>query len=280
MIPLTGAVIGVLFGLGAWMMVAGITGVAVRERAARHMDWARSWRRVGSVALAAAVAWFVTGWPMAGALAGGVATMVPLLLGARSARAAALDKTEALAAWAEMLRDTISAYAALNEAIAITATVAPEAIRPQVHALAARSERYPLSRALQMFAVDVADPVADLIVAALVIADQRQAQNLTLLLAEIAGSAREHAAMRLRVETGRARTYASSQALVGITLGLVVVLLLMSPTFLAPFDSFGGQVVMGIIGALFAGALWGLVLLGRPAETPRLLAGVQEAGSR
>lgn len=279
MIPLMGAVIGVLVGLGVWIVVAGVTGVAVREHTPLRLDVSTLWWRVGTVVMAWSAAWFVTGWPMAGALAGGVAAMVPLLLAARTARAAALDKTEALAAWAEMLRDMIAAYAALNEAIAITATVAPEAIRPQVQALAARSERYSLTRALQMFAVDVADPVADLIVAALVIADQRQAQNLTLLLAEIARSAREHAAMRLRVETGRARTYASSQALVGITLGLVVVLLLMSPTFLEPFDSFGGQMVMGIIGALFAGALWGLVLLGRPAETPRLLAGVEEAGS-
>lgn len=280
MITVTGAVVGLLAGLGVWIAVAGITGVRANGRALRRVDWSILWARSGSVTVAWGVAWLVTGWPMAGALAGGVAAMVPLLLAARTSRAAARERTEALAAWAEMLRDTMSAYAALNEAISITSTVAPEAIRRHVQALAARSERYPLTTALQMFAADVADPVGDLIVAALVIADQRQAQNLTVLLAEIAGSAREHAAMRLRVETGRARTYASSQALVGITLGLVVVLMVMSPTFLAPFDSLGGQVVMGVIGALFAGALWGLVLLGRPAATPRLLAGVEEVAPR
>ncbi len=280
MTALAGAVVGVLAALGVWIVVAGLTGVAERERPPRQEDWSTLWWRAGSVIVVWLVVWFATGWPMAGALAGGIVAIVPLVLGARKARAESLDKTEALAAWAEMLRDTISAYAALNEAIAITSAVAPEAIRPDVQRLAARSERTSLTRALQSFAAEVADPVADLIVAALVIADQRQAQNLTVLLAEIAASAREHAAMRLRVETGRARTYASSQALVGITLGLVVVLLLMSPRFLAPFDSIGGQMVMGVIGLLFAGALWGLVLLGRPAPTPRLLAGVEEVAPR
>ena len=78
--------------------------------------------------------------------------------------------------------------------------------------------------------------------------------------------------MRSRVETGRARTYASSRALVAITLGLAVVLMLFSPQFMKPYDTFTGQVVMLGIGALFVGALWSLVQLGRPAAAPRLLA--------
>src|SRR5690606_29741953 len=99
--------------------------------------------------------------------------------------------------------------------------------------------------------------------AALVIADENQARNLASLLSEIARSARDQAAMRVRVETGRARTYASSQALVAITLALVVTLLLFSPEFLAPYDTLAGQLVLGLVGGLFVGALWSLVQLGR-----------------
>ena len=238
-----------------------------------------NWSRVGPVAAGAAVAWVatwaVTGWPMAGVVAAGIVVTVPMLLGARRSREVALAKTEALASWAEMLRDTISAHAGLNQAVAATAQVAPPPIRRDVQTLAARAERLSLTPALRRFATDVADPVADLIVAALVIADERQARNLTGLLAEIAVSARNQAAMRLRVETGRARTYASSQALVGITLALVVGLLLFSPRFLAPYDTVAGQLVLGVIGALFVGALYALVRLGRPVATPRLLGGIE-----
>jgi tight adherence protein B len=129
-----------------------------------------------------------------------------------------------------------------------------------------------LSVALRRFADEVADPVADLIVAALVIAADRQAQRLAELLSQIAGAARDAAAMRARVETGRARTYASSKALVVITFVLAAGLLVFSPTFMTPYDTFTGQLVLAGIGALFAGALYGLVQLGRPATAPRLFA--------
>ena len=137
-----------------------------------------------------------------------------------------------------------------------------------------------LTDALRRFAADVEDPVADLVVAALVIAADRQAQRLPELLTQISLSAREQAAMRRRVETGRARTYASSKALVVITFGLAVVLMLFSPTFMRPYDTATGQLVLIGIGALFAGALWGLVQLGRPADSPRLLGGIQDGVGR
>ena len=44
-------------------------------------------------------------------------------------------------------------------------------------------------------------------------------------------------------------------------------------------DSLTGQIVLIAIGALFAGAMWGLVLLGRPAATPRLLSGIERRAS-
>jgi hypothetical protein len=189
-------------------------------------------------------------------------------------------RSEALAVWAEMLRDTIAAHAGLREAIAVTAQVAPLPIRAEVQTLTVRAEREPLTTALRRFAVEVADPVADLIIAALVIAADRQAHRLAELLSQIATAAREQAAMRLRVETGRARTYASSRALVAITFGLAVGLLVFSPTFMEPYDTVTGQLVLVGIGVVFAAALWSLVVLGRPAAAPRLLAGIEHDDQR
>lgn len=194
----------------------------------------------------------------------------------RRQRQATAARTEALASWAEMLRDTISAHAGLHQAVAASATVAPAAIRPQVRRLAIRSTQMPLGHALRRFAADVADPVADLIVAAMTIADQQQAQNLPHLLGGVAKAAREQAAMRLRVEATRARTYASARALVVITLVMVVVLMLMSPEFMEPYDSLTGQLVLLAIGGLFAGAVWALMVMSRPVAVPRVLAGIEE----
>ena len=272
---LAGGVFSVLFAAGVWIAVAGWRGVEQRSAPRRSISWDQLWWR-GALVIGAAVAgWVLTGWPAAGVIAAGVAAVAPLLSGTRRRRDALNAKSEALASWAEMLRDTITAHAGLREAIALTARVAPAPIRREVQLLAVRAERESLTTALRRFAVEVADPVADLIVASLVIAAERQAQRLAELLTQIAGSAREQSAMRLRVETGRARTYASSRALVVITFGLAVVLLVFSPTFMSPYDSVTGQIVLTAIGALFAGALWSLVQLGRPVTQPRLLAGIE-----
>ena len=273
---LAGAITGLLFAAGVWIAIAGFRGVTQRSTVRRPISWDQLRWRGGLVVAAAAAGWALTGWPAAGVLAGGAAAVAPLLSGTRRRRDELNAKSEALASWAEMLRDTITAHAGLREAIALTARVAPAPIRKEVQLLAVRAERESLTTALRRFAVEVADPVADLIVASLVIAAERQAQRLAELLTQIAGSAREQSAMRLRVETGRARTYASSRALVAITFGLAVILLVFSPTFMSPYDSATGQIVLMAIGALFAGALWALVQLGRPVTPPRLLAGIED----
>ena len=275
---LYGAALAMLAAAGVWLVVAGWNGQPVREhqRTLRSFDVRRvAWS--GGLAVAVLlIVWAVTGWPAAGIALGSVAVMVPMFIETRQQRQRAADRTEALASWAEMLRDTIAAHAGLHQAIAASATVAPEAIRPQVRRLAIRSSQMPLGRALRLFAADMADPVSDLIVAAMTIADQQQAQKLPQLLGGVAKAAREQTAMRLRVEARRAQTYASARSLVVITLVMVVVLLVASPDFMEPYDSLGGQLVLLVAGGLFVGAVWSLMVTSRPVPVPRVLAGIEE----
>lgn len=273
---LVGAVLAVLGVVGLLLVAQGVVGTTTPERRS-DLDWRRLRRRtvLGSVAFVAGI--ILSGWTAIGLMAAAIAVLVPDLIAARRAREAGLALTEALAGWAEMLRDTIGSHAGLREAIGVTSEVAPEPIRPAVQRLAARAEHESLSVGLARFADEVADPVGDLIVAALGVAADGQARNLPALLSRIATSARSEAHMRLRVETGRARTYSSSRALVLITLGLSLLLLFIAPDFMAPFSTVTGQVVLSMVGGLFGAALWGLMVLGRPAENPRLLAGVAEA---
>jgi hypothetical protein len=274
---LVGALVGVMVAGGVWLAVAGVAGVADSQRARRPpIEWSQLWWRAALVLAGVVVGWAVTGWPAAGVLAGAAAAVAPMLAGTRRRRQEQTARSDALAVWAEMLRDTIGAHAGMREAIAVTARVAPMAIRSDVQALAVRAEREHLTVALRRFAAEVGDPVADLIVAALTIAADRQAHRLAELLTQIAAAAREQRAMQLRVETGRARTYASARALVAITSGLAVALLVFSPSFMRPYGTATGQVVLVVIGALFAGALWSLVLLGRPVAQPRLLGGAAD----
>jgi len=271
-----GALVGAIAAIGVLLVAAGWRGAEQRDRSRRTIEWRGAGSSIGFAFVAGVIGWMLTGWPALGALAASVAVIAPKLLGARARRDAARERSEALASWAEMLRDTVSSHAGLREAISITAKVAPRPIRAEVQLLSARAERDHLTRALRQFAAEVNDPVADLIVAALVIAADRQAHRLSDLLGQIAASAREQVGMRTRVETGRARTYASSRALVLITFGFAAMLMVFSPTYMEPYDSFVGQMVLAGIGALFAAALWGLVELSKPASAPRILAGVEQ----
>lgn len=277
MMALIGAVIVLIACGGIWLAVAGFRGVAVSERPALVVDWRTMFVKVGVGVVVCAGVWAATGWPMAGLSAGAVAAMIPILIETRRERNDQTEKADALASWAEMLRDTIASHAGLNQAIAMTAGVAPLPIQEPVRTLAVRAERMPLADALRRFANEVEDPVADLIVASLVIADRYQAQDLTKLLSDIASSSRQQSSMRLRIETGRARTYASVRWIVAITFAMAAGLVLFSPDFLEPYDGLGGQIVLGLIGALFVGAVWSLITMSRPVPEPRLLAGVEDS---
>lgn len=273
-----GALVGAIAAVGLLVAVRGWLGVPERASGrAADLDPAAVARRVGPALLVGVFVAWLSGWPAAGLAVAAIALMVPLFVDAAQRRRLTVARADALAAWADMLRDTIVAHAGLQQAIASTAEVAPREIRAQVRTLAVRASRQPLADALRRFAAELADPVADKIVAAIVIADTHQARNLPQLLGEIADTTRRQASMRQRVETSRAKTYASARAMVVITAAMVVVLAVGSPEFMEPYDSAGGQLVLAIAGALFAGAVWGLIQLSRPVPEPRVLAGVERS---
>src|SRR5205807_1728960 len=166
--------------------------------------------------------------------------------------------------------DTMAAAAGLQEAVIAAAKVAPPPIRSEARALASRIERQPFSVALELFATEVDDPVADLLVVALSTAADRQAGQLGDVLSAAATTARASATMRLRVEAGRARTYTSVRVTVVVFCVVAGGLLLFNRSYLRPFDTAAGQLMLLIIGGLFGAALWTLARLGDAATPERL----------
>lgn len=206
---------------------------------------------------AAVVVGALTFWPMAALLAGVGAFMAPSLMGGGAARRVRLDRTEAIAAWAEMLRDTMAGSGGLEQSIIATAGVAPLPIKREVLRLAARLERDRLAPALREFAEEIDDPAGDLVVAALVLAADKSPKRLGDLLGRLAQSARAEVNMRLRIEASRARTRTSVRVITVFTVLFAVGLLVFNRDYLEPYDKAVGQLVLGLIGLCFAGAfLW------------------------
>jgi hypothetical protein len=272
------ALCGTGVGLGLVLVTAGWRGVDL-PHPTRPLDRRRVERvnlRLGLAAGAAVVVGAATGWPVGAVLAALAGWGALSLLGGARRHQAAVGRIEAVAGWAEMLRDTMAGSAGLEQAIIATATLAPLPIRAAVATLAVRLEGERLAPALRAFADDVADPTCDLVVAALVLAAEHQAQRLGELLGSLAAAARDQATMRLRVEAGRARTRTSVKVIVGATGALVLGLALFNRGYLAPYDTATGQLVLALVGGVFALAFVWLARMTRPATVERFLTGAEQ----
>lgn len=272
--PLVGAVLGLLCGLGVLLSVAAWFGLVDRplqaiERRGQRVD--RLLPRLGLASGAAALAWWWTGWIAAAGALAALGWVTPSLSGVRNKRRREIARSEAVAVWAEMLRDLLVANAGVREAIAKTARVAPPAIADEIRALEVRAQRGELAGALQRFAADVDDPIADTVVVALLLAERRSVSNLAGMLSAVAGSTRETVAMQLRVNATRARTYRTSQLIGGIVAAFTGLLLVTNRDYMEPFGSLTGQLVLLGVTGLLAVAVGTMLALSRPARAPRLL---------
>jgi len=214
----------------------------------------------------------LTRWPVAAIAAAGLGWFSTELFGGKAARERAIARTEAIASWTEMLRDTLSGAHGLEEAIITSAEVAPTAIRPEVTSLAIRLERDPLDRALESFAEDLAHPSGDLVVTALTLAAGGAVGDLSELLGTLAVSAREEAAMRLRVDAARARLRTAVRVIAVVTAVTALGLILLNRPYLDVYGGPIGQLVLAVVVATWAGALWWLHRMSHFLTPDRFLA--------
>jgi tight adherence protein B len=272
------AVLGLGVGVGLLLMITGWRGVDPDRP--RRLDWRRSEERgdqrvvlqmVTSVAVGV-TAGVITGWVVGAVLAGAACWTLPRVLGHDRAHSRRVARIEAIATWTEMLRDTLSAAAGLEQAILATAGLAPPAIREEITILAARLEGGDrLAPSLRQLAEQLGDPTGDLVIASLVLAAEYQARHLGDLLGSLAQAAREQATMRLRVAAGRSRTRTSVRVIVGTTLGFAAVVVVVDRSYLVAYDSAFGQLMLLVVGGLFAAGVAWLARMSRVAEPDRFL---------
>jgi len=252
----------------------GAPGQLRTPRRAHRRVWLRGeqrWR-AGAALAAGVVTALATGWPAAAVVAAAAGWWLPPMLGGDHAAQAARQRVEAIASWADELRDVLSAAAGLRQALLATTSTAPDAIRPAVQTLAARirsGQRLP--DALRGFAAEVDDPLADLVAAALIHAAAHQARQVGPLLGRLADTARAHADAAARIATARAASRTTLRIITGTVLSGVVLLAVSDRAFLAPYHTAAGQAVLLAIGAVFAVGLAWIRRLAEPPTPPRPL---------
>ena len=267
---------GALIGLGLWLIVIG---VAEALHDARHGGrsrpawWSRRLLLAGGAGLGVAL---VTGWPVAAsATVVGVAVFAGRF-GSTAASNAMTVRSEAVASWAEMLRDTIVAGAGLPQALVTSARVPPVALTAELQRLARDIEAVGVQRALTTFALDVGHPACDVLVVALVTADRHGTADLVSLITTQVESTRHEVDLVLETEAGRAR-YRTGVRIMLTTLAVFALgLQVLQRDFLQPYRTWSGQAVQAVLAVVILAALGVLSSLGRPRQPARFFAPTSE----
>lgn len=285
MISFAAVLPGALFGLGLILAYRALT--VYRDEDVIDLDAARVERREHTalrdrfdrlglrcgLALGGAVAiGMLTGWPVGIILAAAGGFMAPSMLGARARRALEQARLDAIATWTEQLRDVMAAAAGLEQGIVATASHAPPAIRSDVVWLAATLEAGTSMRtALRRFAQRLDDPAGDLVIAALILAAEGSPRQLGDLLGRLAVTTREAVKMRLRVETGRARTRSAVRVVTLVTIVFSTGIVVFNPAYVEEYRQPAGQFVLVVVAAFFGGAYWWLAHASQSHDTARFL---------
>jgi tight adherence protein B len=247
--------------------LASGTGLGRRRRPERK---ASSWpAKVGPPLIGGLVVGLFTRWPVAALLAGVAIAALPTALRTTSSRNS-IRRTEAVAVWAELLRDTLTSSAGLAQAIVATSGLVPEELRIPAANLADRiMSGVGMDDALRAFATEIDNPSGEDVVQALRLAATTRAPRLVDLLGALAESTRDEVTMRLRVEANRAAARSSVRTVIVFSVGFVALLTLVARSYLAPFGSVTGQLVLIVVGACYAAGVKLMIRLVRPSPWSR-----------
>lgn len=221
----------------------------------RSSAWPGRRNRLAAGLAVALVVFLLSGWPVAAVAAGaGVYAVPPMLSGrAPQRRIARLD---ALAQWSRRLAEMIGASRGLEQALADSARIAPEAIRGPVTVLAGRLNNHANpEQSLRAFADELDDPIADLIACALVLAARRRGPGTREALRLLADAVEQEVLVRRDVEAERAGLRTTLIVIVGSVMTLSV-LFASSQTLAAPYGTALGQTVLAVVAAIYGAGLW------------------------
>jgi tight adherence protein B len=219
------------------------------------------------------LAWLLTGLPLT-VVAVPVAVLgLPRLLGT-PASAARVDRLEALEEWTRNLAGVLAVGVGLEQAITASLRSAPEPIRPQVATLVARlSARWQTDAALRAFAADLDDATGDLVAASLILSARRRGAGLVAVLEGLAASVAEDVRTRRAIEADRAKPRATARAVTYITVG-VLGLLAMNRTYVEPYTSPFGQLLLAVLLSAYVATLLWMRQMTTGRAAPRFLTAV------
>jgi Flp pilus assembly protein TadB len=227
------------------------------------------WRMLLAVPAGLAVL-AITRWPVAGLAAAAAVILLPRLSFIRAQRRRT-EMLEGLEQWIRRLSDMLTASRGLEEALEASARTAPAAIAEPVTALARRlSARTGTEAALRAFADDIADPAADRIAAALIIATGHRGGGVREVLNALAVMLARDVAARRDIEAERA-VHRTTVRWIAVFVLAFTGFAAANRAYSAPFGTLAGELVLAFVAGLYAVALGWLHRLGTMPAPGRFL---------
>lgn len=202
------------------------------------------------------VALLLTGWALALIVVPVAFVGLPVLLSSGSA-ARRIERLEAMEEWTRSLAGVLTVGLGLEQALTATLRSTPAAIAPEVTRLVARLRaRWATEDAVRAFADELDDATGDVVAANLILGARRRGAGLANVLEGLAESVAADVRSRRQVEADRAKPRATARSVTLISVSVLVVLAL-SGTYVEPYRSPLGQVILlSLLSAYVATLVW------------------------
>lgn len=278
MIVLVPALAGALVVGGLIALVVGLRPSHVVERPSRPRKVRTITKQTRMLLLGGlatgTVAFLVTGWVLALVIVPVAFVGLPILLSSSSA-AERIERLEAMEEWTRSLSGVLTVGVGLEQALVATLRSTPAAIAPEVTRLVARLRaRWVTEDALWAFADELDDATGDLVAANLILGSRRRGAGLASVLEGLAESVAADVRARRQVEADRAKPRATARWVTLISVG-VLVILAVSGTYVEPYQSPLGQVILVALLAMYVATLVWMKRMAIGRAMPRFLAPVR-----
>jgi len=260
--------LSLLFGTGVYLVYDGLTrpADATREAGRRKSRFAPRLREMrdfliraglrtispidfllfslAAAAAAALAAQIFLGWGVVSLLAAGLGGVAPLLYYVhrhdrrRAATQAALVDSIA------QLRDSIRTGLSVQEALVGLARSGPDALRPEFAALVRDMSFRGFEAAIGAMRARLADPVFDVVAAALTLNDRLGGRNVSQVLDRLAHATRAQLQVQHELRAYQARNVMSARVVAAMPLVVLVAVRRVNPGYLAIFNDWWGQLLL------------------------------------
>lgn len=280
MIVLVPGLAGALVVGGLIALVVGLRPSPVVQRPSRPRQIHTITKRTRMLLLggfaAGVVALLVTGWVLALLVVPVAFVGLPVLLASSSA-AQRIERLEAMEEWTRSLAGVLTVGVGLEQALVATLRSTPAPIAPEVTRLVARLRaRWVTEDALRAFADELDDATGDLVAANLILGARRRGTGLASVLEGLAESVAADVRARRQVEADRAKPRATARWVTLISVGVLVVLAV-SGTYVKPYQSPLGQVILVALLAMYVATLIWMKRMAIGRAMPRFLSPVPAA---